>query len=296
MRLDPMPTEVGLTNFRTHDPVLARLHPAAIFAIDPQGTHRYVCTPNVREGVEYFTKHPLRFENIRPKRALERMPSTFCRDVELMSPEEFAEDRVLKEVINRFGNHWVVGAVTQEPTGHLIMFDIQRRIGMDHFSDKEIDRLNMLKPDLVRSVYLASRLAFSEARTVTSTMEAIGLPSAVLDPGGRVLSANEGFEALAPRIVTGARDRVIVALPAMQAQLSDALRRLDAMDKPEVQSLPLPSADGGTALILHLLPVRRAARDIFSRSLAILIVTGIGTVGPPDMRVLSGLLISRQQR
>lgn len=30
---------------------------AAVFAFDPNGTHRYVCSPNIREGVEYFSKH-----------------------------------------------------------------------------------------------------------------------------------------------------------------------------------------------------------------------------------------------
>ncbi|TCP75736.1 DNA-binding CsgD family transcriptional regulator [Rhizobium sp. PP-CC-2G-626] len=262
---------------------------AAVFAIDPQGTHRYVCSPNIREGVEYFSKHPLRLENIRPIRALERMPSTFCRDIELMTPEEFAEDRVLREVINRFGNQWVVGAVTQEPTGHLIMFDIQRKIGSEHFSDGEVARLNRLKPDLVRSVYLASRLAFSEAKTITSTLSALGLPAAVLGGDGRVIAMNEDFDGLEPRIRTVARDRLFVGNNSVQTLLADALARLAVMVKPTVQSIAVPSEEGLAPLILHLLPVRRAARDIFSRSLAILVVTGVGIAGPPDMRVLSGL-------
>lgn len=262
---------------------------AAIFAIDAHGTHRYVCSPNIREGVEFFSKHPLRFDNIRPTRALERMPSTFCRDIELMTPQEFAEDRVLCEVINRFGNHWVVGAVAQEPTGHLIMFDIQRKIGSAHFSDDEVARLNRLKPDLVRSVYLASRLAFSEAKTITNTLSSLGLPAAVLGADGRVMATNEDFESLAPIIRTAARDRLLVSKQPVQKLLTDALARLAAMVKPTVQSIAAPLQDGCAPLILHLLPVRRAAKDIFSRSLAILVVTGVGTVGPPDMRVLSGL-------
>lgn len=262
---------------------------AAVFAIDPHGTHRYVCSPNIREGVEFFSKHPLRFENIRPTRALERMPSTFCRDIELMTPQEFAEDRVLHEVINRFGNHWVVGAVTQEPTGHLIMFDIQRKIGSQHFSDDDIARLNRLKPDLVRSVYLASRLAFSEAKTITNTLSSLGLPAAVLGADGQVMATNEDFEALAPMIRTGARDKLLISKQTVQTLLTEALARLAAMATPTVQSIAAPLQNGAAPLILHLLPVRRAARDIFSRSLAILVVTGIGTAGPPDMRVLSGL-------
>lgn len=262
---------------------------AAVFAIDHHGTHRYVCSPNIREGVEFFSQHPLRLENVRPKRAFERMPSTFCRDTDLMTPEELAEDRVLREIINRFGNHWVVGAVLQEPTGHFIMFDVQRRIGMEHFSDADVARLNGLKPDLARAVYLASRLAFAQAKTITNTLSSLGLPAAVLDAGCRVIAANEDFETLAPRIRTIARNRLLIGQQGAQALLIEAMDRLRVMQRPGVQSFSLPGREGQAPLVLHLLPVRKSARDIFSNSLAILVVTGIGTVGPPDMRVLCGL-------
>jgi DNA-binding CsgD family transcriptional regulator len=262
---------------------------ATIFAIDHFGTHRFVCTPNIREGIERFSADPRRFDNVRPARALERFPFTFVREREFITEEELATDVVLNAFIKPIGLHWSAGCAFQEPTGHIFMFDLLRRAGMDHYSDAEIAHLNAIKPDLARSIYLASRLAFNEARTMTSTLSLLGLPSAVIGVSRRVLSANPRFEQLAPRVRIAARDQLTLDNPATADLIRDALARLAAGATPRVQSIPMPPVDEAAPLILHLLPVRRAALDIFARGLAILVVTEVGAVGPPDMRVLAGL-------
>ncbi|MCV3766499.1 hypothetical protein [Rhizobium sp. TRM95796] len=133
---------------------------ATIFAIDEQGGHRFVCTPNIREGILRFSSDPRRLDNPRPARALERFPFTFTRELDLLTEDELESDVVLTEFIRPAGMNWSAGCAFQEPTGHMIMFDLLRRTGMDHYSDAEIAHLNALKPDLARSVFLASRQLF----------------------------------------------------------------------------------------------------------------------------------------
>ena len=262
---------------------------ATIFAIDHLGTHRFVCTPNIRDGIERFSTDPRRLDNVRPGRALERFPFTFVREREFITEEELATDVVLNEFIRPIGLEWSAGCVFQEPTGHLFMFDLLRRQGMDHYSDAELARLNAIKADLARSIYLASRLAFNEAKAVTGTLSALGLPSAVLGLSGQVLATNPEFERLAPRLQVVARDRLILDSPAAGQLFGDAMTRMAFGAAAHVQSIPMPSNGVSAPLILHLLPVRRAAQDIFARGLAIVVVTEVGAVGPPDMRVLAGL-------
>ncbi len=262
---------------------------AAVITIDPSGAHRFVCSPNIREAIEFFSHHPVRLQNVRPIRALQRMPSIFGRDLDLLTEEEMQNDPVLHEINNRFGNHWTVGAVLQEPSGHTIVFDMQRKKGMDHYSDAELAHLNAIRPDLFRSIFLASRLAFSEAKSVASTLSMLGLPAIVLGESMKVMAVNPEAEQLAPRIRTGAFDRLFLDSKSASALLSDAFTRLQPEIETGVQSIPLSSSKEGAPLIMHLLPIRRSGHDIFCRSLAILVVTAVGTLGAPDMRVLSGL-------
>jgi DNA-binding CsgD family transcriptional regulator len=262
---------------------------ATIFAIDEQGGHRFVCTPNIREGILRFSSDPRRLDNPRPGRALERFPFTFTRELDLLTEDELETDVVLHEFIRPAGMNWSVGCAFQEPTGHMIMFDLLRRTGMDHYSDVEIAHLNALKPDLARAVFLASRLAFSEARAMATTLSSLGLAAVVLGAGLNVLAMNEEAEALAPRISAGPFDRLILESKATATLVKTAFSALASSTDGAVQSFPMISSEGLEPLILHLLPVRRSAHDVFGRGLALLVVTSPGKKTAPDMRVLSGL-------
>ncbi|TWF54707.1 DNA-binding CsgD family transcriptional regulator [Neorhizobium alkalisoli] len=262
---------------------------AAIFTIDPRGTHRFVATPNVADVYAQFAVSDLRFQNIRPVKAMERMPFAFCRDIDFLTPEELAEDVILKEFIEPAGMQWEAGYGFQEPTGHTIVIALMKAKGMEHFNQQDIDKLNLLKPDLARAAYMSSRLAFSEARSMTETLSMLGLPAAVIGDNGHAIAMNAEIEALAPRIRTGAGDKLILEGAGARSLLDEAIARYQAQVVPTVQSVPILPRDGQPALILHLLPIRRAARDIFSRSMAVLAVTQVGHIGPPDIRVLCGL-------
>lgn len=262
---------------------------ATIFAIDEQGGHRFVCTPNIWEGIMRFSSDPRRFDNPRPARALERYPFTFTRELDLLSEEEFENDVVLNEFIRPAGMNWSAGCVFQEPSGHMIMFDLLRRKGMEHYSDGELNHLNALKPDLARAVFLASRLAFSEAKVMANTLSALGLAAFVLGAGMKVMAMNGEAEALSPRITTGYRERLVLENTTTTSLLNAAFFAVTSSVKGTVQSLPLIATNGQGPLILHLLPVRRSAQDVFGRGVALLVVTTPGKQGAPDMRVLSGL-------
>jgi DNA-binding CsgD family transcriptional regulator len=262
---------------------------AAIFSLSSESTYRWISTPNVKELVEAFSASDLRFQNVRPQRALTQVPGIFSRDTDIMTPEELAGDPVYNAFIYPNGLKWTAGCAIQEPSGHLIVFDLMRKADTGQFSDEEIARLNGLKPDLARAALMTSRLAFREAVSVTSALSMVGLPAVVIGDGGSAIAMNEEMERLAPLISTGAGNSLNIARPVAKQMLDDALARLRAGAQPAVQSIPVAASDEFPAMILHVLPVRRMARDVFGLSLALLIATPVGEVGPPDMRVLSGL-------
>lgn len=262
---------------------------ASIFTIDTAGQHRYVTTPNIADAFAGFVKSEHRLNNLRPVRAMERFPFSFARTTDLMTAEEYAQDAINRDFLRPHGIEWEAGWAFQEPTGHVVVITLMKAMGLDQFSDDQLGRLNLLKPDIARAAYMSSRLAFKEARSVTETLSMLGLPAAVLGDAGQVIAMNPELEALAPRIRSGAGDRLILESAGARVLLEEAIARYKAQVVPTVQSVPMTTRDGAPSLILHLMPVRGVARDIFSRSMAVLSVTEIGQVGPPDMRVLCGL-------
>jgi DNA-binding CsgD family transcriptional regulator len=262
---------------------------ASIFTIDGSGNHRYVTTPNIADAFAEFVRSEHRFNNVRPARGMERFPFSFAREIDIMSGQEFEDDPIRREFLLPYGMEWEAGWAFQEPTGHVVVISMMRAKGLTHFSDEQLARLNLLKPHLARAAYISSRLAFNEARSMTETLSMLGLPAAVIGDGGQTIAMNPEMEDLSPRIRSGAGDRLVLEGTGANALLEDAIEHYKAQASPAVQSLPMAGRDGAAPLILHLLPVRRAARDIFSRSMAVLAVTQVGQVGPPDMRVLCGL-------
>lgn len=263
---------------------------ASIFTVDAAGRHRYVTTPNIADLFAQFVASDLRLQNTRPARAMQNSPFSFVRTSDLLTEQEMEADIIDREFLKPHGIAWEAGWAFQEPTGHVIVITLMRKRGLDNFTHEQIARLNDLKPDLARAAYMASRLAFNEARSMTETLSMLGLPAAVIGDAGQMIAANPQLEALAPRIRTGAGDRILLEGAGARALLDEAIERYKSQAVPTVQSVPMVSLREGTPpLILHLMPVRRAARDIFSRSMAVLVVTHVGQVGPPDMRVLCGL-------
>ncbi|MCJ9748213.1 hypothetical protein MOV63_27930, partial [Neorhizobium sp. SHOUNA12A] len=212
---------------------------ASIFTVDGSGNHRYVTTPNIADAFAQFVRSDTRLDNVRPLRAMQRSPFSFVRVTDLLSAEEFANDAIQRDIIEPHGMRWEAGWAFQEPTGHVIVITLMRAKGLTHFSDEQLARLDLLKPDLARAAYMSSRLAFNEARSMTETLSMLGLPAAVIGDAGRAIAMNPEMEALSPRIRTGAGDRLILEGVGANALLEEAIAHYKAQAAPAVQSLPM---------------------------------------------------------
>jgi DNA-binding CsgD family transcriptional regulator len=262
---------------------------ACILTIDTDETLRWVCSPNIDEQMERYSRSDMKSQNPRPERSMLLAPMAFARDIDVMTADEIATDPIYDTFLRPLGLGWTMGAVFPEPSGHTLIFDFIGRVSDGPFSKQALDHVNSLKGDLARAALISSRMIFRQAQSITATLSSLGLPAAVLNDDNRVLAMNADMEALSPRIRTAATNRISLKNPAANGLVLAALEQLAVAPASNVQSIPLAAEEGLPALILHLLPVRRNARDIFSRSLAVLIATPVGLAGPPDMRVLSGL-------
>jgi DNA-binding CsgD family transcriptional regulator len=116
----------------------------------------------------------------------------------------------------------------------------------------------------------------------------LGLPAAVLR-NGRLLAANALFDSLVPGVAQDRASRLTLTDRSADHLLVQALETLGITDAEAVQSIPIRARDERPPLIVHVLPVRRSAQDVFAGAEAILIVTPVVPKEVPTANVVQGL-------
>jgi DNA-binding CsgD family transcriptional regulator len=262
---------------------------AGLLAFDPWQNMRFTATGNYLEGFTAFAAASPSYDNRRPKRALATGHVGFLHDLEIFTQAELDADPIYRDFLYRYGIKWTSGTVIPVPTSDLMVFDVSRREVDGQFSREMMLRLDQYRPHLAKAALLAHRLGLRVARAATEALETIGLPAAVLATGGRVLSANALLEGLTPRVNFLAFDRITLAAPGAAHLLAEAIRGLDRTTNSTVRSIALPATHGAPAQVLHVIPIRRAAGDIFTHATGLLVVTEVAAPTAPLREMLTGL-------
>lgn len=226
--------------------------------------------------------------NVRPERAFARGLFGFTPDVDLCTVEELERDPIYQQVLVPYGLGWTIGAPVFSPTADLVYFDFGRKRSDLPFGEYEGKLLDSYKPCLSRAALLATRLALERAQATTRALSMLGLAAALLDPNGRVVATNEQFEQLNPRITTSGFDRVLLSDRNANVLLHRALAKGRQGGVP-AGSIPVQANGGLPALVVHLVPVCRAAHDVFAKAEVLLIATEVTASSGPTTNVLSGL-------
>ncbi len=260
----------------------------AVVSVDGMGATRFIATDAYQRPYETYAAMPRR--NVRPERALARQHYGFLPDVALCTVEELQSDPIYQEVLFPFGLAWTIGAPVSSPSADLAFFDFCRRTGDAPFGDEHAMLLDAYRPHLARAALLAMRLNMERARAVAATLTQIGIPGAVLGAQGEVLAANHLLEALSPRIEIGAFDRIVLKGTTPGRLFREALAALGS-GQPELAtgSIPMPAEEDAPALVLHLIPIKRTANDVFGGASTVLLVTPVTAPSMPLTGVLAGL-------
>ena len=155
------------------------------------------------------------------------------------------------------------------PTGDRIVFSIEREHSRGPIEKERVETLNELRSHLARSAFVAARLGLQRARGATEALTAMGLPALLLGLDGTVIEANPLIEELPSHVQWRARNRIALTDGRANELLWAALAARDSNRKLSVRSFPLRDADDRAALVLHIIPVRRSAHDIFAGSYAL---------------------------
>lgn len=250
---------------------------------------RYVCTPSMEQVVADFVALGRPEMNQRSPRAIALRHPGFITDHHAFTDDELRTDPFYAEFLRPRGLGWCVGSTIFVPGGDTLVLSIEREYSRGPVSAAEVAALDALRPHLARAATFSARLSLERVQVTTQALGLMGLPAAVLGMRHQLIAANAQFDAMVPHVFRDTRERLVLANGAADQLLLDALMRGAAKAGGAVQSIPLPATQERTAMVVHVLPVRGAAHDVFAAARTILLATPV-TAGPaPGRQLLEGL-------
>lgn len=251
-----------------------------LIVVDPQQRPRAVATETYRPTYESFARSDLdRYENIRAERAMAMRHAGFLRDVDLCTTEELTDDPIYRDFLRPHGLGWTSGTFAPIPSGDLLIFDFARRIEDGPHARADIGVFDLYRPHLARAALLSARLGLDRAHGMAEAMTTLGLPAAILAPRGRPIAENDAFAALRRRVEPVLWGR----------RFGDMLFREETAGAAALRSFPVAASEVEPALVVHVMPIRRAARDVFSGASSIVVVTPVVAPSAPSAEIVAGL-------
>lgn len=235
---------------------------------------RWLSSPTLHSRMERFISEGWVARNTRATNGFGKgvafLPR-FLTEADLYDGTEYEDDPLYKEYFIPNGMGWSAATVIALPHGDELTISVERAHAMGPVPQSALAFLDSCRPHLARSVMLAARLSFERGRAAVETLAQLGIGACSVEATGIVQLMNREFEEEAGRWTTRAHNRIALFDRGADTLLQEALATLHL--GAGLRSIPLPSTDVMAAGVLHVVPLRRSARDIFVRSAAILVFT-----------------------
>lgn len=219
----------------------------------------------------------------RVKRVTPRIGEGFLADFDRFTPEEIGRDPFYEEFLRPIGFRWHACARLDDGFGRGQLFlSLKRRIRRGHYEPEELALLRRALPGLRMAAAATAAWRAAESRGRGALLSQRGEAMFEFDRRGRLSGTNDLGEALLSSAFRVRGGRLRAPLEAEEMRLAAALAApLASPPRPGLAVLGLP----GTAerLVLRTLPVLGAARDVFTASVALAIVSAWSPpAGPPE--------------
>lgn len=188
---------------------------------------------------------------------------------------EGLEDDITTRMLAQVGLGEESTAHIPMPTGDVVTIGIQRAVGLPVHDVGQLRQLNALLPHLSRATMIASRLRMELARSTVEMLELVAIPACVMSRDGRELASNELLGQMSCIVLPAAFGRIALVDSAADRLFQQTLEILSAGLLPAGISIPVAQAPGRDPAVVHLLPLRRSARDILSGGDILVVVTTI---------------------
>jgi DNA-binding CsgD family transcriptional regulator len=262
---------------------------ALLFAVEGQEV-RTATTRSLADMIHDYIKDGWPARSSRAARLFAAQHAGFLGDLDVYTREEIEREPVFTEFLRPRGLGWGVATAIPVPSGDMLVFDVEREFVAGPVDAATVRRLDALRPHLARAALISARLRLERARAVVDSLDALGLPGAMLGPFGRIAATNKGFEELIPDVILDTRRRMKLAQPGANELLAQALESIGQIgDDGGVRSIAVAATGPTPPLVVHLMPLRRAANDVFSHASCLVVATPVQPGKVPTAEVLQAL-------
>jgi DNA-binding CsgD family transcriptional regulator len=249
---------------------------------------RWTTSANLYDIFVEFVRDGWAAINPRPVRLAAANHAGFVRDSDYFTADEMETDPVYG-YYRRKGLGWTTGTMLDTPSGDSIVFSFERAHSKGPVPIDVVQQFDQLRPHLARSALLAARLGLEQAKSMADALLAIGLPGGVLNSHGRLIAGNALLSALAPAIVQDRWSRVVLSDPKSDSLFEAALNGPRDSAEAGSRSIPVAAAIDRPAMIVHLLPIKGVANDLFASAQSLLVISPEDRAVVPTAEILQGL-------
>ncbi len=220
-------------------------------------------SPGIAEVTREFEREGWNEHNSRVGRLLGRAGHAgFLTDSHLHSAEELATLPMYTEFLNPRGAAAGAATVMQGARDDALIVAVEGF--RDHPASREaVPLLDALRPHIARATVLSSEVHASHTATLVDAFNTVGSAIGLLDRRGKLLAASTRFANYLDGVMSDADTRLRMRDAQTDARFAAALGQIER-DKTGV-SIAVRDSDKIGAAVLHLIPARREARELFSR-------------------------------
>jgi DNA-binding CsgD family transcriptional regulator len=259
---------------------------AAALVATRAGSFKWIgCSPLAEELARQHYSFPGGADRSRRLMAMNR--AGFVGDHEVYTETEMLTEPLYSEYLIPTGFGRGIATAINVPTGDTIILSAEGDYRLGPFTPSIFQSLDGLRPHLARSALVAARLAFERARTAVETLSGLGLAACAVTAAGTVLVANADFDAARHHWTTRGGNRIALTDRRADELLGETLRLIATGQG--VRSLPMVGAEDSPPAVLHVVPIRRAAHDLFGQAAAILVLTTASTAPTQATPLLQAL-------
>lgn len=227
--------------------------------------------------------------NTRTDKLLSIVHHGFVNEADFFTEHDYNTMPIFTGMMQPLGYGFGTSTFISTPSGEKIIVAVEKKKATGPVKRSAIAYLDQLRPHLARAAMMSSRLEFERINAAVEALQMTGLPSAVLRHDGRVIAGNRLLEEFAPQVIIAAHDLVRFQHAPANTLMAEALEAARVGSSLASRSFPLPRNETAPPAVVHLVPVRGNARDIFLSAAYFLIVTPVDRSRVPTAETIQGL-------
>lgn len=222
-----------------------------------------ISSPGIEEITREFDSQGWNGQNSRVSRRLARCdhPGFLC-DSDLHSAEELASLPIYRDFLNPRAAAAGSATIIQGAQNDGVIIAIEA-FESHYLSRQASVMLDPLRPHLARASVLSSQSQSARAANLIDAFESVGSAIALLDRSGKAIAITSRFAEEAADLISDGAGRLRMREAESDRRFAEAISQIDRTGTGTSMAISDERRLG--AAVLHLIPARRDARQLFSR-------------------------------